>query len=203
VTVEDIWAMFRESDRRFEKMRAEADRRFEETRAEADRRFEKMHEEMRAEIEQVLKETNRVISDLGNRLGYLIEHLLTPKLHEKFKELGYCFKRGTRNRKFTGPDKRVLAEIDVFLESDECALAVEVKTYLMTVDIKDHVKRMAIVRKAADECGDRRKYLGAVAGTVVYPDVIEYALKNGFYVITLSGETVEIEVPDGFKPRIW
>jgi hypothetical protein len=42
---------------------------------------------------------------------------------------------------------------------------VEIKTFPMTPDIKDHVKRMAIVRKAADEYGDKRKYLGAVAGT--------------------------------------
>jgi hypothetical protein len=73
----------------------------------------------------------------------------------------------------------------------------------MTLDVKDHVKRMAVVRKAADEIGDKRKYLGAVAGAVVYPDIVEYALKNGFYVITFSGETVDIEVPDDFNPRIW
>jgi hypothetical protein len=32
---------------------------------------------------------------------------------------------------------------------------------------------------------------------------LRYALKNGFYVIVFSGETVDIEAPEGFEPRIW
>jgi hypothetical protein len=55
----------------------------------------------------------------------------------------------------------------------------------------------------ADERGDKRKYLGAVAGAVVTRTVTAYALKNGFYVIIPPGETVDIEAPEGFTPRIW
>jgi hypothetical protein len=89
------------------------------------------------------------------------------------------------------------------LENSEYAMAVEVKTRLTTRDVKDHVKRMNILRRAADEHGDRRKYLGAVAGAVFARGVLEYALKNGFYVVIPSGETVDIEVPEGFRPRVW
>jgi hypothetical protein len=163
ITAEDIRAMFRETDRYLKEMSAETDRQIKKMRAEAGRR--------QKEIDQVLKETSRVIGDLGNRLGGLIEHFLTPKLREKFKGLGYCFKRSTRNRKIKGTDKKVLAEIDVFLESDECALAVEVKTHLMMPDIKEHRRRMEIIRRAVDASGDKRKYLGAVAGAIVYSEV--------------------------------
>ena len=45
--------------------------------------------------------------------------------------------------------------------------------------------------------------LGVVAGAVVTPEVAAYALKNGFHVIVPPGETVDIEVPGNFKPRIW
>jgi hypothetical protein len=30
-----------------------------------------------------------------------------------------------------------------------------------------------------------------------------YALKMGFYVIVQSGDTVKIEVPEGFTPEVW
>jgi hypothetical protein len=69
--------------------------------------------------------------------------------------------------------------------------------------VKDHVKRLEILREVADEHNDTRKYLGAVAGAVVDQEVSNYARKIGFYVIIPSGEAVDIEVPAGFKPRVW
>jgi hypothetical protein len=62
---------------------------------------------------------------------------------------------------------------------------------------------MGILRRVADEHGDRRKYLGAVAGAVMDEEVQGYAVKNGFFLISPSGETVDIENPEGFEPRIW
>ncbi|MDR2136469.1 MAG: YraN family protein, partial [Treponema sp.] len=96
-----------------------------------------------------------------------------------------------------------LAEIDILLENGEYVMAVEVKTRLSAKDVKDHAKRMETLRRVADEHGDRRGYLGAVAGMVVTQQVLDYAVKNGFYVIIPSGETVDIAVPGDFKPRLW
>jgi hypothetical protein len=188
LTFEKVWAMFQESDRRFEKMCAKTDRQFEKMRAEADR---------------LMKETDRKIGRLSNSLGEIIEHLMSPKLHEKFKKLNFVFTRNSREVEIMDHDQKHLAEIDVLLENGEYALAVEVKTRLTAQDVKDHVKRMGILRRAADERNDKRKYLGAVAAAVITPQASAYALKNGFYVIIPSGETVDIEAPEGFKPRIW
>ena len=52
----------------------------------------------------------------------------------------------------------------MLLENGEYVLAVEVKTCLTMGDVKNHVRRMEILRGAADGYNDRRKYLGAVAG---------------------------------------
>jgi hypothetical protein len=38
---------------------------------------------------------------------------------------------------------------------------------------------------------------------VVADNVKEYALKKGFYVIRQSGDTVTIENPTGFEPKVW
>jgi hypothetical protein len=46
--------------------------------------------------------------------------------------------------------------------------------------------------------------LGAMAGGIVDADVRRYAYENGFFVLELTGDTVElIPPPDGFVPRQW
>jgi hypothetical protein len=42
-----------------------------------------------------------------------------------------------------------------------------------------------------------------LAGAIVSEAVRNYALKTGFYVIEQSGDTVKIDVPEGFAPREW
>jgi hypothetical protein len=191
VSPDDVWAMLQKTDRMIEKLTEKTDRQMKET----DRRME--------ETARQMKETDRRLGELGIRLGDVVEHFMSPSLHEKFEGLGFRFTRSSRNLEIRDHNKQRLAEVDVFLENGEYAMAVEVKTRLSTGDIKDHVKRMGILRRIADERQDRRKYLGAVAGAVLTPEVSAYALKNGFYVIVPSGETVDIKVPEGFRPRIW
>jgi hypothetical protein len=190
-SLEDVWALFRETDRRIRELAAETDQRMKET----DQRMK--------ETDQRMKDTDRKISKLGSRLGELVEHIMSPNLQEKFEELGYRFNHTSRNHEIEDENKKRLTEVDVLLENGEYAMAVEVKTHLTTEDVRDHVKRMGILRKVADAHMDRRKYLGAVAGAVIDREVSAYALKNGFYVISPSGDTVDIEAPEGFKPRIW
>jgi hypothetical protein len=81
-------------------------------------------------------------------------------------------------------------------------MLVEVKTKLTTEDVKDHIKRLGKMRNYADLHGDKRAFLGAVAGVVMTSDVKEYALGQGFYVIEPSGETFNITPPNG-KPKEW
>jgi hypothetical protein len=51
---------------------------------------------------------------------------------------------------------------------------------------------------------DTRAYLGAIAGGIVRDSVKDYALKNGFYVLEQSGDTMSIAaVPEAWKPKRW
>jgi hypothetical protein len=51
---------------------------------------------------------------------------------------------------------------------------------------------------------DRRKYLGAVGGMVFNDNEKAFAMKNGFYVIELSGETFIVTEPEGiYSPCEW
>ena len=61
---------------------------------------------------------------------------------------------------------------------------------------------MEKVRLHGNLHGDKRAFLGAIAGTIVQDNVKEFALKSGFYVIEPSGETFIITAPEG-DPREW
>ena len=68
---------------------------------------------------------------------------------------------------------------------------------------KETDRRMEVLRRSANRRGDARKYQGAIAGAVMSQSVRNYVLKNGFYVIEQSGNSVKLTIPEGFVPREW
>jgi hypothetical protein len=80
---------------------------------------------------------------------------------------------------------------------------VEVKTTLTDNDVREHVRRMEKLRLYADEHQDKRQLLGAVAGAIATEAAKAFAIKNGFFVLEQSGDTVRIGVPEDFEPRRW
>ena len=96
------------------------------------------------------------------------------------------------------------AEVDVFMENGDCAVAVEIKTRLKMEYVDAHLKRIEIVRQYMDERGDKRKLFGAVAGGSVPEEVVKSAQEQGLYVILQNGDSVSIaDAPQGFKAREW
>jgi hypothetical protein len=184
LTFEDVWAMFRETDRKMQ----ETDRKLQETGRQ---------------IREMTARTDKQIGELGNRFGELAEHLVTPNIAEKFRRLGYTFTKAGPDVVFFSRDGTFLAEVDVWLENGEFALAVEVKSKLRKEHVDDHLGRMDVLRGYLDERNDTRKLLGAVAGAIVPPELRNYVLKKGFYLIEQSGDTVKIEPPEGFMPKVW
>jgi hypothetical protein len=133
----------------------------------------------------------------------MVEHLVAPGILKKFNSLGYGFTRCNSNATFEDASLNLALEIDLFLENGDCAIAVEVKANLKTDDVRDHMKRMEKLRRYASAHKDPRKFYGAVAGAVISEAVREFALKKGFYVVAQSGDTMTIDVPEGFKPKAW
>jgi hypothetical protein len=175
---EKVWIMFQETDRRFQ----ETDRKFQETA--------KL-------IRESGKELDRKMGELGKKLGSIVEHMMIPNIKEKFGRLGYTFEKSSPNVLIEDRINKIYAEIDIFLENGDCAMVVEVKTQPNNNDIRDHVKRMEKVRRYADLRQDKRKLYGAVAGAIIPENVKEHGLKEGFYIIEQSGDTVNIVSPSG------
>ena len=191
LTHEGILEMFRETDRRME----ETARRI---REEADRRFQ--------ETDRQMKETSKKISALGSRIGEIVENMVSGNIVDKFQVFGYDVTRYGRNIVFKNKKLNLRGEIDLFLEDGDIAILIEVKTTLETADVRDHIERLERYRSYVDAKadGDKRRFIGAVAGAVVTDDTADFVQKNGMYVIVQSGEAVEIITPpEGFVAKKW
>lgn len=158
--------------------------------------------EKQKETDRIVKENAVEIGRLSKRMGDVVEYMVVPNLREKFKDFGFNFSKSSQKSEIIDEDNDISFEIDVFLENYSKAMLTEVKTTPATEDVKDHVKRLQKMRKYADLHGDKRIFLGAVAGVVITNNVRKYILKQGFFVIEPSGEGFNITPPKG-KPKEW
>jgi hypothetical protein len=186
LTFEKVWAMFQETDKKFQ---------------ETDKKFQKTDEKFQ-ETEKLVRQNQKMMGDLGRKFGTIIEHMFIPNLEEKFNALGYEFGKAGPNVRIANKKHNIFAEIDVFLENGDCALAVEVKTQAHIEDVQEHVERMEKLRRYFDLQNDKRKLFGAIAAALIQDDIRDYAFKQGFYVIKQSGDNVRVEEPEN-KAKAW
>jgi len=161
------------------------------------------------ELSESQKETDRIVKEIGKRLGDftnsfgdVVEYMIAPNLQEKFRDLGYDFQEASTKHKVRDKKNDISFEIDVYLQNGDTAMLVEIKSNLTISDINKHITRLEKMRKYADLRGDKRHFLGAVAGIVVEDDERQYALEQGFFLIEPSGENFNITPPSG-KPKEW
>ncbi len=226
LTYEGILELFQKTDQRMDRMALETDQRMKETdqrmketdrlMRETDQRMDRMVQETdrrRQEIDRRMQETDRQmretarkISALGSRIGEIVENMIGGDIVAQFRALGYAVSAYYRNLIFGKPGTSESGEIDLILQDGEIAILIEVKTALKTSDVNEHIERLEKYRRYIDEHGDvdKRRYIGAVAGAVVEPNVVQFAQKNGLYVIIQSGKAVEIiPSPEGFEAKKW
>jgi hypothetical protein len=218
LTFEKVWAMFQESDRKMQKLNDETARQMRETdqkikdvaqqireTAQQMRETDRKMREINEETARHLKKTDQQIGKLGNRFGELAEHLVAPNIVQKFNALGFHFNDISAGLREIILDKsrQIAAEFDILLENGESSVAVEVKSKPSERDVEEHVRRLEILRRHKDTLGDKRKIYGALAGAIMPDNVKAAALRAGLYVITQTGDTVKIDVPEGFIPKAW
>ena len=200
---EQFWAWFVESNKKADQRKQEFDQQMQESREKFDREMAELREQSR-ETDRRLKKTDKIIGDLGNRFGELVEHLVAPSIKEKFNELGFAFTRSSLDVEIDDPDNTEdKAEVDILLENGEVVIAVEVKSKANQEDVAEHIERMAKLRRYASHRQDNRRYQGAVASAILSDSMRKYILRKGFYPIEQTGDTVRIAIPKGFTPKVW
>jgi hypothetical protein len=140
-----------------------------------------------------------------NKLGEVVEHIVMPNINKKFKYFGYSFGAPQRNIKFFDKNHSLIAEADILMPGDTGFMIGEVKTTLKKEDVDRHVQRLETIRNDAvwPRIDGSHKLWGFVAGAIVADDVKEYACQNGLFVAAQSGDTIKLDVPDGFVPKTW
>ncbi|MDR3303934.1 MAG: hypothetical protein LBS86_05935 [Treponema sp.] len=214
VTLEDVWAVIRETDRQIQASKAEYDRQA----AASKEAWERIFRESKAEHDRMIAETELAIQKMSakvdalsdnvggmsNSLGDMSEGLMASDLYKKFAGFGLEFDHSIQNYKLidrkTG---RKLTEVDVLLVNGTIALAVEVKTHMTPGDVEKHEARMDILRHEPNSLFINRTLYGAMAGVKMGEEARESAIAKGFYVIELTGNMVKIDMPEGFTPRTW
>ncbi|MDR3147571.1 MAG: hypothetical protein LBU00_04245, partial [Treponema sp.] len=172
LSFEKVWAMFQETDKQIK----ETDKQIKELTQKTDRQ---------------IAEVSKNIGGLSNSFGKWAEEMISTKLWEKFKVLGYTFTHGGPHKYWEGD--QTVVEVDVLLEDGDYVMAVEIKSVLMEKDVDGHLERLEKLREQLDKKGkDPRKLLGAVAGMVVSNEVKKYAQKKGLYVLVQSGDLIEV-----------
>jgi hypothetical protein len=202
LTFEKVWATIQEVAER----QKETDRLMKEN-AERQKETDRLFKETDLQFKEAAKQhkkTEQIVGNLGNRFGELVEHLVAPNIKAKFNERGFCFTKTGMNIEIADPkNPDVDAEVDILLENGDIVVAVEVKAKPNDDDVNDHIQRMEILRRYADEKQDKRRHQGAIAGAVMSKEIRRYILRKGFYAIEQTGDTVRINVPEGFKAREW
>ena len=201
-TFESVWAILQEvaaSQKELSASQKETDRIVKEV----GRRQEETDRQMKENDQRQKEKNNEFYEKLGhltNLFGDVTEAMMAPKLCEKFTEFALDFPRANPGVYVNDRVNQIFLEIDIMLENGDKAMLIEVKTKLTTERINKHIDRLEKMRKYADIRGDRRAFLGAVAGIVVTDEVRAYALNRGFYLIEPSGESFNITPPNG-KPK--
>jgi hypothetical protein len=172
---------------------------------ETERIMKEDSQRIKEDFQRQEKKNDEFYEKLGhftNLFGEFTEAMIAPKICEKFEELGLVFPQANPNARFNDRVNKISFEVDIMLENGGKAMLIEAKTKLTTARIDYHLERMEKMRKYAQLHGDKRAFLGAVAGIVVTDDVKEYALKQGFYFIEYAGDNFYITPPNG-KPKEW
>ncbi len=148
------------------------------------------------------RQMNKKWGEISNKLGTLVEDLVAPSLprviEERLNEHAYDLMVRLKRRL---PDGRV-KEFDALVITPECACLNSTKATLRIADIDSFVADIAAFRSFFPE-HDALPLVGILASLAVEKNVLAYAEKQGFLVLAVGDELMEIKNRPDFEPRRW
>jgi leucyl-tRNA synthetase len=219
-SIQEIWKLFKETDRILKEKFKETDERFKETDRilkekfkETDERFKETDREIdklsktvenisktAENISKTSENTNKAVYALTGKWSRFVEGLIAPAVERLFKERGIevdkVFQRVKTRRNGS------TMEVDILAINGEYAVLIEAKSTLKIEDVKEHIVRLERFKTFFPEYSGR-KVVGAVGGIVIEEESDKYAYRNGLFVIGESGETAVILNDKNFQPKVW
>lgn len=179
VTVEEILALFKETDRKFQ---------------EADRRLQK--------TERMIEELGRQIGGLGDKFGYFTEGMALPSMERILTErfgMTVVMPRVRIRRDNETIELDVLAYANGAINT---AVVVEVKSRVKPEAIAQCRRIMEQFREFFPEHRDKT-LLGVLAGVDWDRGVEEEAREAGFLTASIHNEIFELTTPESFVAKRW
>jgi len=188
ITLDDIYALFRESEQR----RKEYQQDFEQR--------QRTYEKEIADLRQIVAQTNKQVAGLSSRWGEFVENLVKPAAAQLFREQGIDVHHTAL--RVDAQDGQGSLEIDILVENTNEVVAIEVKSHLEVRDVKRFLQTLERFKIAFPKYQDYKLY-GAVAGIKIDERSDVYATQEGLFLIEPAGDSVIIANSQKVKPRIW
>ena len=151
-------------------------------------------------LQREIKEVNKSIGRLTNRLGEFVEEAVRPSAVRLFRERVIDIHEVQQN--VTAKRDGETLEIDLLVVNNEDVVVIECKSNLGIDDVNDQLERLEKVKRLLPRYKDCR-ILGAVAGMVIPDNVATYAIRKGLYVIGQNGEHLELRNDMSFAAKVW
>ncbi|WP_133510116.1 hypothetical protein [Candidatus Thiosymbion oneisti] len=146
------------------------------------------------------REMNKKWGELSNKLGTLVEDLVAPSLprviEERLNEPAYDLMVRLKRRL---PDGR-MKEFDALVVTPDCVCLNSTKATLRSTDVDGFVADIAEFRTFFPE-HDALPLVGILASLSVEKNVLAYAEKQGFLVLAVGDELMEVKNQPGFEPK--
>ncbi|MBF2056416.1 MAG: hypothetical protein IGQ45_04135 [Cyanobacterium sp. T60_A2020_053] len=161
---------------------------------------ERILKEQAQKTDQQIKQVNKQIGTLGNRLGEFVEWQVRPSAVKLFKERNIDVHELHSNISVKREGGGL--EIDLLVVNDIEVVLVEVKSKLTEKDIDQHLERLDKFKTLMPRYEQMKAY-GAVGAMVVTDEVANYAYSKGLFVLAPSGDHIIIKNSPEFNPHIW
>lgn len=197
-----------ESDERHKHNLELIDERFQKERKEAQERFDRNMEKMESSIERSNKASEQKLNKLetmfNTQWSRLTESLVEGKLVSLLNKRGIeVLQTSYRVNGFCKElDKQY--EYDIVAHNGDTVVIVEVKTTLRVADVKDFLKKMALIRITLKRYQNPNvKFVGAVAYISKGSEADVFAENKGLFVIKAVGDSAIITNRKDFLPKIF
>jgi hypothetical protein len=199
ITLDDIFALFRESEQERKEYQRTSQQAFEQYRQTSEREMAKLRETVEQTSKQIAQ-TNKQVGGLTSRWGEFVENLIKPAAARLFQEKGIDVHLTAL--RVTGQDEKGSIEIDILVENTTEVVAIEVKSHLEVRDVKRFLQTLERFKKVFPKHKSDKLY-GAVAGIKIDERANEYAIQEGLFLIQPTGDSVIIVNNQDFEPKAW
>jgi len=203
VTIDDIFELFRESERQRKEQQQvvlQSLENYKQASEEALQKYKNASEQEMAELKKIVAQTNKQVGGITSRWGEFVENLVRPAAVRMFREKG--IEVHFTALRVEAQDDNGSIEIDVLAENTNEVVAIEVKSHLEVRDVKRFLITLDRFKQALPKYQSYKLY-GAIAGIKVDERADEYAKQEGLFLIKPSGDTVAIVNDQSFMAKIW